>query len=142
MPGLIDPYLEEVLDFYWGSVDPLASTPPDPWYIGLFTAVPSEAGVGGTEAAYTAYARQSVANTPTEWPAAASGVKSNANPVDFGVAGSGPTSLVAVGFWDHPTLTGAAHLWYWNYLTGQPVSLPNGGNFSFSAGQIVIARCA
>jgi hypothetical protein len=139
MAGLIDTYLNEVLDFYWGSVDPLADTPPDPWYVGLFTTAPADNGTGGVEASYTGYARQSVANTPTEWPAASGGSKSNANTIDFGVAGSGPTSLVAVGFWDDPT---AGSLWYWNPLTGEPVSLPNGANFSFSAGQLVITRCA
>lgn len=141
MAGLIDPYLEDVLDFYWGGVAPVTPTPPATWYVGLFTAAPADAGTGGTEAAYTGYTRQAVTNNPTEWPAASGGAKSNANPIDFGIAGSGPTALVAVGFWDDPTLTGAAHLWYWNLLTGTPISLPNGGNFSFSTGQLVIDRC-
>lgn len=141
MAGLINPYLEDVLDFYWGGVTPVAPDAPGTWYVGLFTVVPADAGTGGTEASYTGYARQAVTNNATEWPAAASGVKSNANPIDFGVAGSGPTALVAVGFWDSPTLSGAAHLWYWNLLTGQPQSLPNGGNFSFAAGALVIDRC-
>jgi hypothetical protein len=141
MAGLINTYLEDVLDFYWGSVDPISPTPPDPWYVGLFTAVPNDAGVGGTEAAWTGYARQSVANTPTEWPAASSGSKHNANTIDFGVAASGPTNVVAVGFWDDPTGTGAAHLWYWNLLTGQPITVANGGDASFATGTIIIDRC-
>lgn len=141
MAGLIDPYLDEVLDFYWGAVDPIPTSPPGTWYVGLFTVVPADDGTGGTEAAWTAYARQAVANTPTEWPAAAAGIKSNANPIDFGVAGSGPTNVVAVGFWDHPTLGGAAHLWYWNLLTGQPITVANGGDAAFAAGTIIVDRC-
>lgn len=138
MAGLTDTFLDEVLDFYWGAVTPVADDAPAIWYIGLFTAVPDDDGTGGTEAAFTDYARQPSTNDLTEWPAAAAGVKSNASLIDFGVAGSGPTALVAVGFWDDPT---AGVLWYWNLLTGQPVSLPNGGDFSFAPGSIVIDRC-
>jgi hypothetical protein len=63
------------------------------------------------------------------------------NTMVFGAGGSGRTCLVAEGWWDAPAATGATHLWYWNLLTGEPVSLPNGATFSFSAGQLVIARC-
>lgn len=142
MAGLIDPYLDEVLDYYFGAVSPPASVPPATWFVGLFETLPADSGSGGTEVAWSGYARQSVSNDLTEWPDAAAGAKSNANPIDFGTAGSGPTDVRGVGIWDNVALTGAAHLWYWNELTGQPISVPNGADFSFSAGALVISRCA
>lgn len=138
MAGLIDTYYDELLDFYWGAAA-ISDSPPGTWYVGLFTTNPADDGTGGVEAAFTDYARQPVTNNLTEWPAAVAGVKQNANSIDFGVAGSGPTNVTAIGLWDAVT---AGNLWYWNPLTGAPVTIANGGDASFDAGTVVIERCA
>jgi hypothetical protein len=59
-------------------------------YVALFTATPTAAG-GGTEVSGGAYARVTVANNATNWPAAASGSKSNGTIITF------PTATAAWG---------------------------------------------
>ena len=138
MPGFIDDIQNQIEDYYWGADTGSLDAPPGTWYIALFTVMPNDDGTGGTEAAFGGYARQAVANDLTEWPAAVSGTKSNANPVDYGVASTGPTSVVGFGFYDDPT---AGDLWATADLTGAPVSIPDGGDASFATGAIVIDRC-
>ena len=59
-----------------------AWTPPATIYVALFTAAPTDAG-GGTEVTGGSYARKAVTNNPTNWPAAAGGVKSNGVVITF-----------------------------------------------------------
>lgn len=137
MSGFIDLRMNELLDEYWGGDTP--ATPPATWYIALFTTAPAADGTGGVEAAFSGYARQASSNDLTEWPAAAAGVKANGSVIDYGVAGSGPTAIVAFGFYDDPT---AGDLWFVVPATGSPISIPNAGDASFAVGSIVIDRCA
>lgn len=137
MAFLTDDFMDEVLDQIWG--DDAGVTPPATWYIALFTTMPGTDGTGGVEAAFTDYARVAVSNDLTEWPAAVAGVKTNANPVDYGIAGSGPTTIVGFGFLDDPT---AGDLWYACEVTGGTVIIGNGADASFSSGAIVVTRCA
>lgn len=137
MPAfLADDVLESVLDSLWGSGTPAT------WYIALFTVAPGTDGSGGTEAAYTAYARASSTNNATEWPAAAARVKSNANPIDFGVAGSGPTVIVGFGFYDDPTSVLEAHFFAYVPVTGGTVTINNGADVVFQTGSIDLTGCA
>lgn len=134
---LTDTYMDAVLDQIWG--DDGFPTLPATWYIALFTTMPGPDGTGGVEATFTGYVRVAVTNDLTQWPAASAGVKSNANPVDYGVAGSGPTSIVGFGFYDDPT---AGNLWYACETDGGTVIIGNGADASFSSGTIIIERCA
>lgn len=54
-------------------------------YVALYTATPNDAG-GGTECTGGSYARVAVTNNDTNWPAAASGSKSNGTRIDFPTA--------------------------------------------------------
>jgi hypothetical protein len=98
MSFLVDDLLGAVLDEIWSDVGTIS--PPATWYIALFEVAPDTDGTGGTEASYTDYARVAVTNDATEWVAASGSppVKTNTNPVEFGVAGSGPTDVVGFGF--------------------------------------------
>lgn len=127
-----------ILDRYWGGGAPDA---PATWYIALFTAMPDPDGSGGTEAAYTDYARAAVTNDATEWPAAAAGAKANANEIDYGVAGSGPTDVVGFGFYDDPTSILEANFWAAVDLTGAPVTINNGADVKFPGGAIDLSGC-
>lgn len=142
MSFLQDDVLDLVLDQIFG--DSGASTsPPATWYLALLTTLPDPDGTGGVEAAYTDYARLAVSNDGTEWPNASAGAKSNANLLDFGTAGSGPTVVVGVAFLDSPTTPlGPTPLWYVGELVGGSVSIANGGDANFQPGAIVISRCA
>lgn len=131
-----DAQMDAILDSYWGSGTPAT------WYVALFTVAPGVDGTGGTEAAYTGYSRVAVTNNATEWPAAAAGLKSNANALAYGVAGSGPTNVVAFGFYDHPTLATAVHLFAVVAITGAPVPINNGADVTVASGAIDLTRCA
>jgi hypothetical protein len=141
MSFLQDDILDGVLDTIFGDATwPLV--PPGTWYLALLTTLPDPDGTGGVEAAYTDYARLAVSNDLTEWPSAAAGEKSNANLLDFGVAGSGPTVVVGVALLDSPSGSIASSLWYVGDLVGGSVSIANGGDANFQPGAIVISRCA
>jgi hypothetical protein len=133
---LSDDALAVVLDALWGSGTPAT------WYIALFTVAPGTDGSGGTEAAYTAYARAAVTNDATEWPAAAARLKSNANSIPFGVAGSGPTTIVGFGFYDDPTSSLEVHFFAYVDVTGGSVVVNNGADVSFPSGAIDLTGCA
>lgn len=137
MAGFTDTFMNTLLDEYFG--DQPADTPPVTWYVGLFTTNPADDGTGGVEAAWSGYARIAVTNDLTEWPAAAAGAKSNANLLDYGVAGSGPTFITSIGLFDDPA---AGNLWYWNPLTGAPITVASGGDATFPPGSVIIGRCA
>lgn len=134
---LSDVQMDAVLDSLWGS------GVPSTWYVALMTLAPDTEGNGGTEAAWSGYARVAVTNDPTEWPAAAAGVKVNANELDYGTAGSGPTDLVGFAFVDDPTAPiDTGNFYAYVELTGAPVSVVNGAPVKFPAGNIDLTRCA
>jgi hypothetical protein len=84
-------YLEnEILDHILGNASWSA---PATTYVALFTAF-TEGGVQ-TEVTGGSYARVAVTNNATNWPAAASGAKSNGISVDF------PTATVSWGTVTH-----------------------------------------
>lgn len=130
---------DAILDRYWGGGAPDA---PVTWYIALFTTMPDADGTGGVEAAWSGYARAAVTNDATEWPAAAAGVKSNANEIDYGTAGSGPTNVVGFGFYDDPTSVLPAHFWAAVDVTGGTVTINNGADVKFPALAIDLGGCA
>lgn len=134
-----DDYLDNLLDYYWGGVDPIPDTPPSTWYIALFTTMPGPTGAGAVEAAFSGYARVASTNDLTEWPLAASGLKSNGSSLDYGVAGSGPTSIVGFGFYDDPTV---GDLWFAVAVTGGTVVINNGADARFPVGAVDLSRCA
>ena len=81
--GSFSDYLEnKLLDHILGGPD---YTRPATVYIALCTAAPTDASTGSTivEATCTGYARKAVTNNDTNFPAAASGSKSNGVAIEF-----------------------------------------------------------
>ena len=70
---------DELLDHWLGAA---AYTAPANVFVALFTSATDDTG-GGTEVTGGSYARKSVTNNLTEWPASSGGSKSNANAVLF-----------------------------------------------------------
>lgn len=127
MAGSKSDYLEnKILDLIFGGQ---ALTPPTNLYFGLFTVAPSDAG-GGTEVTGGSYARVSIANNLTNFPAASGGSKSNAAAVTWPTAGASWGTVVAVGVFDAPT---GGNLLYWTTITnkivdsGDTISIPTSG---------------
>lgn len=82
MSALSD-YLEnELADHVLGGGD---FTRPATVYVALFTAGPTDAG-GGTEVSAGGYARATVTNNSTNFPAASGGAKSNGTAITFAAA--------------------------------------------------------
>jgi hypothetical protein len=92
MAGLVDSLENSVLDAILGGS---TTYMPDPIYIGLMTSEPNDDGTGVVEPSGGSYARVSVANNLTQWPAASGGQKSNANAIEF------PTATAAWGVITH-----------------------------------------
>lgn len=79
--GSFSDYLEnEILDHVFGGAD---YTRPATLYIALSTADPTDDGSAIAEPTVGSYARKSVTNNVTNWPAAASGAKANGTAITF-----------------------------------------------------------
>lgn len=118
MAGKSDFLENEILDHILGGPDYVR---PATIYIALFTVAPtSDAGTGGTEVSTTStgYARAAVTNDATNFPAAASGTKSNGTAITFPTATAAWGTIVAFGIYDAAT---AGNLLFWNVLTASKV---------------------
>lgn len=127
-------YLEDaILDHMLGGPD---FARPATVYVGLYTAAPSEPdGTGGTEVAGNGYARVSVTNDATNFPAAASGAKSNGNVITFPQATGGDWgTVVAFGIFDAPT---AGNLLFFGTL-GTSKSIQDGDTGRFPVGDLTL----
>lgn len=133
MAGSFSDFLElELLDHVFGNA---AYTAPGTLYIGLFTAAPSDSG-GGTEVSGGSYARQSVTNNATNFPAASAGAKSNGTVIQWAAA---PTAnwgtVVAFGIFDAVT---AGNLLGWATLTTNRTINSGDGAPKFAIGDLDI----
>jgi hypothetical protein len=91
MPGFSDTMENKVLDHVFGGPD---FTRDATLTMRLFTVAPGDDGTGGTEASYAGYAAVAITNNATNFPAAATGAKSNGTAIDFGTAGVGANQTV------------------------------------------------
>lgn len=133
---LVDDVMDSVLDSIFGSGTPTT------YYVILFTTTPDTDGTGGVEASYTDYSRFAVTNNATEFPNAALGVKTNANIWDFGVAGSGPTTIHSVGFCDDPTdPPDGSNLYAVVDVSGGSLVINNGADVKVPATALDLTRC-
>lgn len=126
MPGSKSNFLElELLDHVVGAA---VYTAPANLFFGLFTVAPTDAG-GGTECSAGNYARVSMANNLTNFPAASGGNKSNNVAVTFAQANADwaglATPVVAFGIFDAIT---AGNLLYWGWLGNDAGKLFLGSN--------------
>lgn len=93
-------YLENVtLDHILGGSD---FPRPATVYVAVYTVAPTDAG-GGTEATGGSYARIAVTNNSTNFPAAASGSKTNGTELVFPTATASWGTIVAMGLFDAAT---------------------------------------
>lgn len=114
MPGSKSDFLElELLDHVLGNA---AYTAPSNIHVALFTVAPTDSG-GGTECSAGNYARVSVTNNATNFPAASGGLKQNGTAINFVQANADwapPASpVVAFGLFDAST---SGNLLYWGWL--------------------------
>jgi hypothetical protein len=134
MAGSKSDYLElELLDHVLGGGD--FSRPATVW-IALYSVAPTDAG-GGTEFSAGNYARLSVTNNATNWPAAAAGLKSNGVEFAFAEAtGSNWGTAVAFGIFD---AVSGGNLLYWGDL-GASKTIDIGDTAKFPIGDLDITE--
>lgn len=126
--SLRETYANSLLDLLYGSGTPATL------YFGLFTASPAADGTGGTEVTGGSYARASLVNNNTNFPAASGAQKANATAIDWPAA----TALWGVAAWlvvfDAPT---GGNRFDWGALD-TPRTINNGDAFSIAIGQFVV----
>lgn len=105
------------------------------FYVSLHTANPNEAGSQNTsEAAYTSYARQSVARSTSGWTVA-SGVADNDSTISFPVATGGSETETHFGIGSD--VSAAGNLFLWGALTAG-LAVSSGITPQFAAGALDI----
>jgi hypothetical protein len=123
-----------LLDEVLGAV---AYTPAANVSVALYTVTPSDQ-TAGTEVSSsgTAYARVSLANNTTNWPAASNGSKSNGTQILFATATADWGTVEGFGIFDDQ---GTPRLLYWGDLA-EPREVLTGDRPNFAAGQLTITE--
>ena len=104
-------------------------------YVALYTTAPSDSG-GGVEVSGGSYARKSVTNNSTNWPAASGGAKSNGTAITFVTATASWGEVTAWGLFDDPS---AGNLLYWGDLAVFK-TVGSGDTATFAVGDIDITE--
>lgn len=123
----------ELLDHVLGNA---AYSAPATVYAALFTVTPSDAG-GGTEVSGGSYARVSITNNATNFPAASGGAKANGTAITFPAPTANWGTVVAFGLFD---ASSSGNLLYWGPIT--PNKTVNNGDAapSFAIGDLDITE--
>ena len=130
--GSFTDYLEnELLDHVFGGGD---YTRPGTLYIALSTTTISDDGTGMTEPSGGAYARASVTNNATNWPAASGGAKSNGTAITFAQATASWGTIVDFAIMD--ALAAGNMLGYGTLTTSKTID--SGDTPSFAVGELDI----
>ena len=133
MAGSMSDYLEDkILDHVLGGAD---YARPATVYLALYTAAPTDAG-GGTEVSGGSYARKSVTNNATNFPASSGGSKSTGAAITFVTATASWGEIVAFAFFDADT---AGNMLYWGDLTANK-TIDDGDTAQFASGAITITQ--
>lgn len=132
--GSFSDYLEnKVLDHVFGGGD---YTRAATLYIALLTATPTDASTGSTitEPSGGSYARVSVTNNATNFPAASGGSKSNGTTITFTTASASWGTVTHVGILD---ASSAGNLLAWGALTASK-TVDSGDTVSFASTALAI----
>jgi hypothetical protein len=105
-----------------------SATRPTAWYVGLFTAAPSDSG-GGTEVSTGGYTRQAVTFDAATSPG---GTTSNTAAVSFTASGAGYGTVTHIGIFT--AATAGNLLWHGSMTASKTVA--DGDTLEFSIGNI------
>lgn len=107
-----------------------AATRPTAWYLGLFTAAPSDSG-GGTEVSTGGYSRKSIAFSAAATPG---GTTSNSGAVSWTASGAAFGTVTHVGIFD--AASAGNLLWHGAMTTSRTIG--DGDTLNFAAGSVVL----
>ena len=130
--GSFSNFLElEILDHILGNA---AYSAPATVYIGLWTSTLTDASTGstGTEVSGGSYARKSVMNNATNWPAAAAGAKANGTAITFVTATASWGTVTHFAILDAAT---TGNILGWGALTVSK-AIGSGDTASFAIGDL------
>lgn len=122
--------LPRLLDYLFGNASP---TSVGTLYFALFTSAPSASG-GGTEVSGGSYARVSVTNNSTNFPATSGNIKSNGTAIVFPTATANWGTITSWGVFDASSAGNL--LAYGNLTSSQTVN--SGDGFQFAIGQFSV----
>ena len=105
-----------------------SATRPTAWYVGLFTAAPSDSG-GGTEVSGSGYARQSATFAAAT---SGAGTTDNSAAVTFTAAGGSWGTITHIGIFD--ALTTGNLLWHGAMTASKTIA--DGDTLEFAIGNI------
>lgn len=105
-----------------------SATRPTAWYVGLFTAAPSDSG-GGTEVSGSGYAREAVTFAAASTPG---GTTSNSGDVSFTASGGNWGTITHIGIFDDEASGNL--LWHGSMTASKIVN--DGDTLQFSTGNI------
>lgn len=105
-----------------------SATRPTAWYVGLFTAAPSDSG-GGTEVSGNGYSRQTVAFAAASSPG---GTTSNTGAVSFTASGGSWGTITHIGIFD--ASTSGNLLWHGGLTASKTIG--DGDTLEFAIGNI------
>jgi len=105
-----------------------SATRPTAWYVGLFTAAPSDSG-GGTEVSGSGYAREAVTFAAASTPG---GTTSNTGDISFTAAGGNWGTITHIGIFDAST---SGNLLWHGAMTASKI-VNDGDTLQFSTGNI------
>jgi hypothetical protein len=105
-----------------------SATRPTAWYVGLYTAAPSDSG-GGTEVSGNGYAREAVTFAAATSPG---GTTSNTGAVSFTASGGDWGTITHIGI--HDAVSGGNLLWHGAMTASKTVA--DGDTLEFSIGNI------
>src|SRR4051812_11030737 len=136
MAGISNYLADKIDDWLHGNA--VGWSAPSPTYFALMLAMPTASG-GGTEVSGGSYARLSVTNNSTNWPASANGIKSNGVAMTWATPSADWGNVVGIAEYDASTsgnlLTFASLAAPVSVLSGQVFSLPTqAASYSWSGG--------
>jgi hypothetical protein len=132
MGRMSDAQANLLLDLYFSKAS--NTTVPATLYVALSTTLPTNTGTNVTEPVGNSYARVSVTNNSTNFPAATARAKSNGTDVVFPTATGSWGTITHFALYD--ALTAGTFI-AWGALT-VPVSVINGATVTFVTGSLVI----
>ena len=103
-------------------------TRPTAWYVGLYTAAPSDSG-GGTEVSGSGYSRQTITVASATSPG---GTTSNTGDIVFTASGGDWGTITHIGI--HDAVSGGNLLWHGAMTASKTVA--DGDTLQFSTGNI------
>lgn len=129
MSLLTNTTLPRVLDYLFGNASPASV---GTLYFALFTALPSASG-GGTEVTSGSYARVSVTNNNTNFPATSSNIKANGTAITWPTSTAAWGTVVGWGVYDAST---AGNLLAYGSFT--PVNMNLGDAAAYAIGAFTV----